>query len=152
MEDEQKRQLKTWVRVALVYQKAFRAMADRLTDVGISVAQFDLLACLVMAEPDRLKQSELASRLLVTKGNISGMLSRMTELELVTRADDPKDKRSKRIMITDEGRRLYERGRKIQEALVGEMFEGIDSQTLTLLEEVVGRMGEKIDLTSSLRR
>jgi len=132
-----------------VYQKAFRAMAERLTTVGISVAQFDLLACLVMAEPERLKQSELASRLLVTKGNISGMLSRMTELDMVRRADDLVDKRSKRIMITDSGRKLYEAGRAIQEGLVDEMFEGLSSEKLSLVEEVVGEICEKINLTKS---
>jgi DNA-binding MarR family transcriptional regulator len=137
------------VRVALVYQKAFRALAERLTGVGLSVAQFDLLACLVKAEPDRLKQSELASRLLVTKGNISGMLSRMTELGTVKRADDPHDKRSKRIMITEQGRQLYEAGRTIQEGLVDEMFDGLNPDKLLLLEEVVGEICEKIKLTKS---
>jgi DNA-binding MarR family transcriptional regulator len=132
--------------VALVYQKAFRAMAERLTDVGLSVAQFDLLACLVLAEPDRLKQSELASRLLVTKGNISGMLSRMTDQNLVERADDPDDRRSKRIQITKLGRRLYEAGRTVQENLVREMFDGLDGERLGVMEEVVEEIYEKIEL------
>ena len=61
-------------------------MAERLAEVGLSVAQYDLLACLVLAEPDVLKQSDLASRLLVTKGNISGMLNRMTEQGSVRRS------------------------------------------------------------------
>lgn len=146
---EEERKIRTWVRVALVYQKAFRAMAERLTGVGLSVAQYDLLACLVLAEPERLKQSELASRLLVTKGNISGMLSRMTELGIVERADDPHDKRSKRILITSEGRKLYEDGRRIQETLVEEMFEGLDNSRLSFLEEVVGEICDKISLSKT---
>jgi len=136
------------VKVAFVYQKAFRAMGERLTDVGLSVAQFDLLACLIMAEPERLKQSELANRLLVTKGNISGMLSRMTEQDLVERVDDPEDKRSKRIVISERGRRLYEAGRSVQEQLVGEMFEGLSGERLQLMEEVVNQISEKISLKS----
>ena len=136
------------MKVAFVYQKAFRAMGERLTDVGLSVAQFDLLACLIMAEPERLKQSELANRLLVTKGNISGMLSRMTEQDLVDRVDDPEDKRSKRIVISERGRRLYEAGRNVQEQLVGEMFEGLSGERLQLMEEVVNQISEKISLKS----
>lgn len=148
MQEEDKRKLRTWVKVAFVYQKAFRAMGERLTDVGLSVAQFDLLACLIMAEPERLKQSELANRLLVTKGNISGMLSRMTEQDLVDRVDDPEDKRSKRIVISERGRRLYEAGRNVQEQLVGEMFEGLSGERLQLMEEVVNQISEKISLKS----
>ena len=132
--------------MAHVYQKGFRALADRLTEVGLSVAQFDLLACLVKAEPDLLKQSELANRLLVTKGNISGMLNRMTEQGLVNRADDAVDKRSKRITITDQGRELYQRGRQIQESLLDEMFQGVEQDKVEFLEQVVSEICERIDL------
>ena len=149
MQEDRERKIRAWVRVAWVYQKAFRAMAERLTDVGLSVAQYDLLACLVLAEPEVLKQSDLASRLLVTKGNISGMLNRMTEQGLVSRADDPNDRRSKRIIITEEGRKLYEAGRAIQEQLVNEMFDGLDHERLTFLEEVVGEISEKINLNKT---
>lgn len=146
MQDKERKKTKTWVRVALVYQKAFRALADRLTEVGLSVAQYDLLACLAKAEPELLKQSELADRLLVTKGNISGMLSRMTELGMVRRADDPDDKRSKRIVITEEGRKLYESGRRLQEALIDEMFEGLGKDKVDFLEQVINELCDRIKL------
>lgn len=146
MQEKEKKKTRTWVKVALVYQKAFRALADRLTEVGLSVAQYDLLACLVKAEPELLKQSELANRLLVTKGNISGMLNRMTEQGMVSRADDLEDKRSKRIVITDEGRKLYEAGSRLQEALVDEMFEGVEKDKVDFLEQVVNEICERIEL------
>ena len=149
MQEEEKRKLRTWVRVAQVYQKSFRLLADRLSRVGLSVAQFDLLSCLVVAEPERLKQSELANRLLVTKGNISGMLSRMTELGTVERADDPYDKRKKRITITAEGRELYEAGRAIQDALVFEILEDVSGQRLEVLDEIASEICETIDLAKA---
>lgn len=127
-------------------------MSDRLAPVGLSVAQFDLLACLVAAEPERLKQSDLASRLLVTKGNISGMLSRMTELGMVRRSDDPADRRSKRIVITPEGRQLFCRGREAQDALIREVFRDLDGTRLALFEEVVGELCEKVVGDHSLPR
>lgn len=145
--EEQKSRQRTWLRVALLYQRVFRLLAERLAKVGLSVAQFDLLAQLVKAEPDRLKQSEIAQRLLVTKGNISGMLSRMTEQGTVKRVDDPKDRRSNRIVITDQGRALFEEGAKIQQHLVNEMFHGIDGERLNLLEEVVGQLNETFSQT-----
>lgn len=146
MQEKERKKTRTWIKVALVYQKAFRALADRLTEVGLSVAQYDLLACLVKAEPELLKQSELADRLLVTKGNISGMLSRMTEQGMVQRADDPDDKRSKRIVITEEGRKLYRAGQGLQEALIDEMFEGLEKDRVEFLEEVVNELCDRIKL------
>ena len=74
------------------------------------------------------------------------MLSRMTELGTVKRTDDPRDKRSKRIEITAQGRQLYESGLRIQESLVEDMFEGFDGQRLDLLESIVGEINERIKL------
>jgi DNA-binding MarR family transcriptional regulator len=133
----------TWLRVALLYSKGFRRFAEKLAPLGLSVAQYDLLACLVAAEPLKLKQSDLASRLLVTKGNVSGMLSRMTDQRMVQRADDPNDRRSKRIMITDKGRGLYEQGRLAQNALINGLFGGLSREKLDLFEEVVEELCEK---------
>lgn len=131
----------------MLYQRVFRVLAERLAKVGLSVAQFDLLAQLVKAEPEHLKQSEIAQRLLVTKGNISGMLSRMTEQGTVRRVDDPNDRRSNRIVITNEGRELFEKGASIQQQLVDEMFDGIEPVKIQLLEEVVSQVGENLSAT-----
>lgn len=137
------------MRVALLYQKAFRVLAERLFGVGLSVAQFDLLVQLVAAEPEKPKQSDLAKRLLVTKGNISGMVTRMAEQGTVCRYDDPKDKRSNRISITPQGRALHDAGYVIQQQLVTEMFHDVDTQTLRELEEVVSRISDKLGQESS---
>lgn len=144
MEEDKKLGYRTWFRVALVYQQEFRILAERLSKVGLSVAQFDILACLVRAEPKQLKQSELAERLLVTKGNVSGMLGRMTEAGTVQRLDDPNDRRTKRIAITDVGRDLHGQGVSIQEALVDEMFEGISPEDLKLLGAVTEKISARL--------
>ena len=137
--------------MALLYQKAFRVLAERLFGVGLSVAQFDLLVQLVAAEPDKPKQSDLAKRLLVTKGNISGMVTRMAEQGTVERYDDPKDKRSNRICITPQGRALHDAGSVIQQKLVVEMIQGIETSTLRDLEEVVSNIIEKLSLEKASR-
>lgn len=144
LQDEDKIRQRAWVKVALLYQKAFRVLAERLFGVGLSVAQFDLLVQLVMAEPEKPKQSDLAKRLLVTKGNISGMVTRMAEQGTLRRYDDPNDKRSNRICITDQGRALHQAGSVIQQQLVREMFEDVDTETLRDLEEVASRIIEKL--------
>lgn len=127
-----------------MYQRAFRVLAERLFGVGLSVAQFDLLVQLELAEPEKPKQSDLAKRLLVTKGNISGMITRMAEQGTVQRYDDPHDRRSNRISITEQGRALYRAGSVIQQQLVAEMFEDVEVDTLKDLEEVVSGIIEKL--------
>lgn len=144
MQEDDKIRQRAWVKMALLYQRAFRVLAERLFGVGLSVAQFDLLVQLELAEPERPKQSDLAKRLLVTKGNISGMVTRMAEQGTVQRHDDPNDKRSNRVSITEQGRALHKAGTVIQQQLVAEMLEGIETETLKNIEEVVSIIIEKL--------
>ncbi len=136
---------RAWYRVALVHQQAYRRLAERLSRVGLSVAQFDLLAQLVLASPALLTQSDLARRLLVTKGNISGMLNRMVQQGTVLRVDDPKDKRSNRITITEQGRELFLAGSLIQQELVREMFKTLSTEQVRFLDEIVSSIWEQFE-------
>lgn len=142
--DDDKLKRRAWVKMALLYQQGFRVLASRLVGVGLSVAQFDLLAQLVACESGPPKQSELAKRLLVTKGNVSGMVTRMVDQGSVKRLGDPKDKRSNRVSLTPQGRKLHEAGLKIQQHLVSEMFTDVNLETLRELEEVVSHIIEKL--------
>ena len=52
-----------------------RRLEQALDGHGLSIAQFDILATLGFRQG--ITQQELAERLLVTKGNICGMIDRM---------------------------------------------------------------------------
>ncbi|NIQ93625.1 MAG: MarR family transcriptional regulator, partial [Desulfuromonadales bacterium] len=75
-------------------------------DYDISPAQFDLLSQ-VAAEPG-LSQQALADRLLVTKGNVCGLLDRMERDGLVERRRDEEDRRINQVHATDKGRSLFD--------------------------------------------
>ena len=92
-----------WMRLARVYQKMMRAMADQLRPHGLSGAQFDVLAQ-VGASGGRTQQ-ELADALLTTKGNVCQLLDRMEAGGLLRRVQEG---RVNRLHLTAEGRRLYD--------------------------------------------
>src|SRR4051812_21975307 len=76
-----------WMRLARVYGKVQQRSARHLRPFGLTVAQFDVLAQVGAAAG--LSQQELAERLLVTKGNVCGLLDRLERAGLVTRQPDP---------------------------------------------------------------
>lgn len=94
--------IKAWLGIFRVFQKMQREMDHVLDAAGISAAQFDVLANLGMSEG--ITQRELAERLLVTKGNVCGLLDRMEAAGLVERRTDAKDRRANRIHLTRVGR------------------------------------------------
>ena len=94
--------LPAWLQIVRTYQTVARRLDRVLSDAGISLPQFDVLANLGMSEG--LTQQELAAKLLVTKGNVCGLLDRMEKSDLVERRPDPIDRRINRIFLTDAGR------------------------------------------------
>lgn len=93
-----------WLRLARVFQKIERRSADRFRDAELSTAQFDVLAHVGAA--DGPTQQDLATSLLVTKGNICQLLDRMEAGNLLTRRAHG---RANRLYLTPEGRQVYDR-------------------------------------------
>ena len=94
--------LSTWLQFARVFQKVQRRLDRVLDHAGLTIPQFDVLANLGMS--DGITQQELAGRLLVTKGNVCGVLDRMESAGLVQRRADPRDRRANRLHLTERGR------------------------------------------------
>lgn len=109
-----------WLRLARVFQKVDRASVEHLRAWGLSVAQFDVLAQVGAAEG--LTQQELAQSLLVTKGNVAQLLDRMEAAGWIRRLQHG---RCNRLVLTDEGRRLYEAVVPAQHQLITRLFAGV---------------------------
>src|SRR3712207_9154870 len=75
--------LRVWFRFIRLHRRVSGAIAGELKGIGLSIPQFDLLSTLT--EREGLTQQELAQRLYVTKGNVSGLVDRLVESGLVER-------------------------------------------------------------------
>jgi DNA-binding MarR family transcriptional regulator len=70
-------------------------------DNGLTMAQFGTL--LRLFHRGACGVSDIGSELGVTNSAASQMLERLVQLKLVTRSEDPVDRRVKQIVITDKG-------------------------------------------------
>ena len=98
--------LLAWLHLVRTYNKMHHNSMDQLKCSNMSPARFDVLAQLSVAPG--ISQQELSNRLLVTKGNTTTLLDKMTAQGLVERRPDPEDRRSYRLYLTEEGGRLAE--------------------------------------------
>jgi len=87
-----------------VYNRLERRLAQALAAHGVSLSQFDVLATLLHGEG--ITQQELAERLLVTKGNVVGLIDRVSAAGWVERRPDPEDRRANRLYLTEAGRNV----------------------------------------------
>src|SRR5471030_1597460 len=88
-------EIDAWVQLVRAYQLIMRRLEQALDAHGLSLPQFEVLAHLHF--DGAITQDELAQRLLVTKGNVCGLIDRMETAGLVGRTTDPADRRANRL-------------------------------------------------------
>ena len=121
-----------WLRMWRIVQKVERAAAEHLRVYGLNYAQFDVLAHVGPAEGSR--QEELGESLHVTKGNISHLIDQMERRGLLWRRQEG---RTKRIYLTEEGRRLFEEVVPAHEDLVHQLMSALPEEEQGRLHELL---------------
>ncbi len=97
-------------------QEAFSIFRQRMMgnffifakDKGLTMAQFG--AMIQIYHKGGCGVSDIGSDLGVTNSAASQMLERLVQLKLITRTEDPTDRRVKLIVLTDKGRQILKRG------------------------------------------
>jgi DNA-binding MarR family transcriptional regulator len=127
--------VRVYFRVLRLHRRVGSAIARELKTLGLSIPQFDLLSTLT--EREGTTQQELAERLYVTKGNVSGLVDRLVEAGLVERRAVAGDRRSHALHLTEKGRDLAERGIAAQRAYVARTLGRLPGRDLAELERIV---------------
>ena len=126
---------RVWFRFMRLHQRMLGQMTARIRALGLSIPQFDLLSTLT--EREGISQSELAERLYVTKGNVSGLVDRLVQAGLVERRAIVGDRRSYAMHLTPEGRRLAEAGMTTQHDYVAQTLGKLPAEDLAELDRLV---------------
>jgi MarR family transcriptional regulator, organic hydroperoxide resistance regulator len=127
--------LRIWFRFIRLNRRVSAAVAGELKALGLSIPQFDVLSTL--SEQEGLTQQDLAERLYVTKGNVSGLIDRLVEAGLVERRPIPGDRRSHALHLTRAGLDLARAGIAAQTSYVTRTLGRLPADDLADLERVV---------------
>lgn len=135
------RELRIWLRLLGCAGTIERALRRRVqAEFAISLPQFEILAQLDRF-PEGLSMSDLSRHLVVSNGAITGLVDRLAQLGFVRRHDDPADRRSFVVRLTEAGRDAFApMARRHEEwlvALLGELSAPAQAellQSLTLLK------------------
>ena len=126
---------RVWFRFMRLHQRMLMQMTARIRTLGLSIPQFDLLSTLT--EQEGISQSELAEKLYVTKGNVSGLVDRLVQAGLVERRAIAGDRRSYAMHLTPEGRRPAEAGIAAQRDFVASTLGKLKPDDLAELDRLV---------------
>jgi DNA-binding MarR family transcriptional regulator len=110
----------------------------------LSLARFDLLAQLAREDGQTLAQ--LSRRMLVTAGNLTGLVDRAERDGIVERRPDPNDRRLTRVSLTARGQKLAQKAIARHAELAEEILGPLQAKEREELRRLLGRLREALDI------
>jgi DNA-binding MarR family transcriptional regulator len=128
-----------WLRLARVFQKIDTRSERFFRTHELNTAQFDVLAQVGAARG--MTQQELADALLVTKGNISQLLSKLEQAGMITRQQTG---RTNCLSLTEQGQALFELVVPQQEALIADLLAPLSDEEQRELLRLLRKLDQNI--------
>ena len=129
----------------LVWRKAHEAAFDYLyggiAETGISDTDFRVLEALLHKGP--LPVNTIGPKVHLTPGSISVAVDRLFERRLVSRAENPDDRRVRIVALTKSGKDLIVPIFRKHSAEIGKMFADANPKDLQILEKVLRKAGKR---------
>ena len=104
-----------------------------------TLPRFDLLAQLERS-PDGLSMGELSKRMMVSGGNVTGIVSQLVDEGLISRTPKTDNRRTFIVKLTPEGRRYFKKMARQHERWIVRLLDGIDSADMTRLMSLLSKL------------
>jgi DNA-binding MarR family transcriptional regulator len=126
--------LRLWVRLLRTVRPIEAELRRRLDrEFGVTMPKFDVMAALVRGESG-MTMTEVSRQLMVSNGNVTGIVDRLVAEDLVARVANEVDRRATFVRLTRKGMSLFEAMAVAHERWVDEILAGFgDERSETML-------------------
>jgi DNA-binding MarR family transcriptional regulator len=119
---DSKERLRLWIRLLRASRTIEAELRERLKkDFDTTLPRFDVMAALFRC-PEGMLMSDLSRFLLVSNGNVTGIVDRLVSEGLVSRSRRNGDRRTSMVRLTDAGIRQFETMASAHEGWIGELL------------------------------
>lgn len=120
-----KQRIRVWLRLLKVHKFVEAELRTRLRrEFDTTLPRFDVMSVLYR-NSDGLKMSNLSNMLMVSNGNVTGIVDRLVLDGLILREAVPGDRRAALARMTPKGHAEFERQAAVHEAWVAELLGGL---------------------------
>lgn len=142
--DDHHGELRLWLRLLTCTLMIERRIRARLRDrFDTTLPRFDLMAQLERA-PEGLKMGELSRRLMVTGGNVTGLVDPLVDGGLVERVPVPGDRRAAAVRLTTQGRGAFLAMAGEHERWVVAMMAGLGERERRELADLLAKLKQSV--------
>jgi DNA-binding MarR family transcriptional regulator len=147
---DHKNDLRLWLRLltcsTMVETEIRRRLRERF---DVTLPRFDLMAQLERA-PQGMTLGEVSKRMMVSNGNVTGLVDRLVESGHIVRSSPREDRRVQRITLTAEGREAFSRMAQAHEDWIAEMLADLGESDVTSLLTRLAKL--KVSVQKALDR
>ena len=150
MSQRSKESIRTWLRLLSCETLIEQDIRSKFREnFKVTLPQFDVLSELEHA-PDKLTMSQLSKELMVSNGNITGVVDRLEKSGLVKRTRPAHDRRIQFIELTDAGASEFKHMAGHHERWLEELFSTVSIEDMDLMQKLLLKMRESVfEVTST---
>jgi DNA-binding MarR family transcriptional regulator len=130
-----------WLQLVRAYNYMEARISADLRRADLTLARFDVLVVLAKGGP--MSQQALADRLLVTKGNVVGLIDKLSTRGLVERQPSETDGRVNLLRVTPAGKRIVERVLPRQMQLIAGLMQPLSEREAASLQALLTRLRDE---------
>ena len=143
--DDPHQSLRLWLRMLSCTTKIENEVRGRLRSTfGVTLPKFDLMAQLER-HPKGLKMGDLSRRMMVTRGNITGITRKLEREGLVERVANPEDRRVFSVRLTAAGRQAFRKMAKVHKMWVAEQLSGLAASDKEKLINLLSELKQQLN-------
>jgi DNA-binding MarR family transcriptional regulator len=141
---DHKDELRLWLRLLTCTTLIESDIRTRLRErFDFTLPKFDLMAQLEKTS-EGLTLGELSRRMMVSNGNITGLVERLVELDLIERVPHPTDRRAAFVRLTPSGRASFARMAAEHSEWVSAIAAGMSAQEVATMLRLLAKMKNSV--------
>jgi len=149
---DHKDELRLWLRLLTCTTMIEREVRGRLRErFDITLPRFDLMAQLDRAA-NGMTLGELSRRMMVTNGNVTGLVERLAAEGALSRRQAANDRRAHMVRLTEKGRRQFRKMAQAHESWIADLFAGLSTSEVEALLELLGKAKASARKTAGKKR
>ena len=137
--EDHKDELRLWLRLFACKEIIEREVRRGLREsFNVTFPRFDLMSQLDRV-PKGMTLGELSQRLMVSNGNVTGLVDRLFAEGLIDRKPSPHDRRAQIVTLTPEGRRSFRAMARANGDWIGHMFADLSRSEIGTLMRLLAK-------------
>lgn len=140
----EKQALRLWLQLLSLTTRVEKRIRRNLqNEFETTLPRFDVLATLERAG-EKITMGQLSRKLLVSKGNVTGVVNELCRQGLIKRERGKADRRNHYLSLTEKGRRRFRKMAEAHRRWIAGLFSHAEPETVSALIRQLSRVKEDL--------